>query len=379
MPLYIIIFLFFKSPLYQLKLKVSEEYSRYYASTDRFLANIKSIMLHEWQIRFLSRISESYEAVHSVTMQNARVGFMLANVDMIIRYLTNISIFIHCGYQVLRQNMSVGEFTMVNTYSTMIISCVGSILNFGKSHQQTMVSYDRLISLFNQKPDENGIIQPESVSEIKISNLTFSYGSKTVLESFSCSFQKGKIYAVVGENGTGKSTLLNILSGVEQNYSGLITFDGIDLKLLDRCFMRNQMLSIVEQEPDLLYSTLGENIAEQIDDSQNIIKRIEEFSLLDFFSSLGKNLEYLVADQSSNLSGGEKQKIATIRCLLKEAKVLILDEPNSAFDEESTDMLCCILEKLKKDKIIILITHRFELQEISDVTVSLDTNEILCK
>ena len=214
---------------------------------------------------------------------------------------------------------------------------------------------------------------------MKIASFSKTYEGRTVLDFPGMELKKGKIYAVVGENGTGKSTLLNILSGVEQNYSGLITFDGIDLKLLDRCFMRNQMLSIVEQEPDLLYSTLGENIAEQIDDSQNIIKRIEEFSLLDFFSSLGKNLEYLVADQSSNLSGGEKQKIATIRCLLKEAKVLILDEPNSAFDEESTDMLCCILEKLKKDKIIILITHRFELQEISDVTVSLDTNEILCK
>ena len=159
---------------------------------------------------------------------------------------------------------------------------------------------------------------------------------------------------------------------MEQNYSGRITFDGVDSRELDHCYMKECIFSIVEQEPNLIFPTLRENMQGALDSDTELIKWMKKFDMLDFLQMINSDLGYRVSNHATNLSGGEKQKIAILRSLIKKSDVLILDEPNSAFDVDGTESLCDTLIDLKKDKIIIVITHRIELQNICDVIISLD-------
>ncbi len=370
-PFYILIFIFFKKPLYKIKYKHAENFSQYYSKVDRLLANFKLIKTQEWQPRFFEEIKKSYGILFESTIQNAKLGYIFSNVDAFVRYAANISIFVYSGYQILNNKMSVGQFTMANSYSMMLISCMSGLLHFGKVYRQTMVAYDRIDAIYQEKEEVCGTICVDSISEISTENLSFSYGDNEVLKDLSISLIKGNIYAVVGENGSGKSTLLSVLSGLEQDYSGTVRYDGIDLRLLDHHHLKKYVLSITEQEPDLIFQTIKMNISDSEQLDENVNHWFEIFNLNDLSLKSEEHMKEQFNGRTLKLSGGEKQKIAIIRSLVKNTDVLIFDEPNSAFDDEGTQLLCKILQDIKDTHIIIIVTHRPELIGISDVVIQL--------
>lgn len=140
LPLYVLIYCFFRKSIYNLNYKYSEEYGTLYSMMDRFLANIKLIKLQEWNKRFFSAISKAYNHLYKTTLLNANLGYVLSNLDSIIRYLIKIAVFIFSSYSILKDKMSVGEFTMLNSYSLMIVSSTSGILYFAKVRQQTVVA-----------------------------------------------------------------------------------------------------------------------------------------------------------------------------------------------------------------------------------------------
>ena len=187
----------------------------------------------------------------------------------------------------------------------------------------------------------------------------------------SFSLKRGSIYAVVGENGSGKSTLINILCGLEHGYTGQITVNGVDFKKIDLHHFKKHLLSVVEQEPSLFFKTIKDNITPDDCDTNSTIYWIERLNLSELISAFDAGLDHCISEKTSNLSGGEKQKFAVVRALAKNTDVIILDEPNSAFDQDSTNLLCEILQSLKSNKIIIVVTHSQALIENSDAVISL--------
>lgn len=370
-PLYAIIYLVFKKSLYNIKHQHLEEYGQYYTTIDRLLSHIRIIKIHEWSTQFSDKITQAFGKLHKTAMKNATVGYILSNVDALVRCCVNIAIFAYSGFRIMDKELTIGEFAMINSYSAMIISCMSSILQFGKKRRQTEVAYDRVMALYKEPQEQCGTIRIDAVSEIAVNQLCFSYSDHAILNDVNFVFRKGNIYAVVGENGSGKSTLINILCGLEQNYTGRITYDGVDLTLLDHRYLKEHVLAISEQEPELIFHTLRENLTDRIVDEDRIRLWFSKFKMDDFLYNLEDEINYQINDKTSNLSGGEKQKVAIIRCLMKETDVLILDEPNSAFDSEGTKLLCQVLNNIKKEKIIIVVTHRSELVEISDRVISL--------
>lgn len=371
LPLYVLIYCFFRKSIYNLNYKYSEEYGTLYSMMDRFLANIKLIKLQEWNKRFFSAISKAYNHLYKTTLLNANLGYVLSNLDSIIRYLIKIAVFIFSSYSILKDKMSVGEFTMLNSYSLMIVSSTSGILYFAKVRQQTVVAFDRIRELYLEQKEECGSVIIDTVSTIKVDNLSFSHNTNKILDKVSFTFSKGHIYAIVGENGSGKSTLINILSGIEQNYSGNITYDTWNLRMLDLHHLRKHILSIVEQEPALIFQTLRENITENQLLYPSITKWLEKLNMNSLSAEFDSEIDGQFSEFSKKLSGGEKQKIAVIRGLIKESDVLILDEPSSAFDEESSILLCKILQNIKRSRIVVVVTHHPSLVEISDEVIEL--------
>ena len=227
------------------------------------------------------------------------------------------------------------------------------MLNFSSIYQTTKASYDRTQELYNISKTIQGIEDIDEIESIDIKNLSFSYKNKKIIDDFTYEFKKNNVYILKGENGSGKSTLIKLITGMENSYFGQININGKNIKTINMNNILKKNITVVEQEPNLLGGELRKLISV-------INKDINSNRSIELFKKLGLNEEFnindLIIDNSnSNISGGEKQKIAIFLGILKESNVMILDEPTSALDGESKLLLVELLKEVKKDKIIILI------------------------
>lgn len=184
-----------------------------------------------------------------------------------------------------------------------------------------------------------------------------------MLRSTNLSFQKGSSYAVVGDNGTGKSTLINLLIGLyADERKGLIYYDETSLNKLDMRLIRKNVIGISEQEPILINDSIKYNLHLGIEfdekaDGEQLQRYMELLNMSDFINNLPDGYNTVINERSTNISGGEKQKLSILRVLMKNPYVMVFDEPTSALDERSSRRFMEYLDSIKFDKIIILVTH----------------------
>jgi len=371
-PVYIFIYLKFRDPLYELGYKLAEESNSFFAKINRQLSHIKLIKQNAWGDYTGAELKIGFSSLFQTTMKNARLSYVFNNADALVRYLANMIIFVYSGFQIMAGEMSIGQFTMINSYSLMVISSLSVFLGFGRSYRNSLVAYDRIQDIYSEKQEENGTICIDRIDEIVVKNLNFHYNDRHIIKNLDVKFEKGNIYAIAGENGSGKSTFLNILAGMVQDYSGEICYNGVNLRELNIYYLREKCLTIVEQEPVLYFESLRENITFDRDKELAISHWLKRLELHELIESLPGKIDYKVSEKTSNLSGGEKQRLAEVRAFVKDSDVIIMDEPNSALDRASLQLLCEILQEIKTDKIIIVVTHNLMMLEISDAVVDIN-------
>ena len=211
---------------------------------------------------------------------------------------------------------------------------------------------DKLVSIFNIKnsKDIRLINQKEKISKINLSNINFGYKkNKKIISNFNYEFVKNNIYAIIGESGTGKSTLADIISGLVLNYKGKLYFNNS----LKKTNLFSDII-LVEQDSKIFTGTVYDNLTlgKKFDRSK-IIKLLNYFGLKKFSNNLNLKLNY----RGNNISGGEKQRFAIARALLRGPSVLILDEATNALDEKTFVAVMKKLKLIMKNKTLILITH----------------------
>jgi len=368
-PVYLLIYFKFRQPLYRMGYKLAEESNEFHGRANRQLTNINLIKQNAWSDHAGNELKVGFLSLFQTIMKNARISYIFNNTDTLIKYLANIIIFVYSGFQIIAGYMSIGQFTMINLYSLMVISSLSVFLNFGKNYRNSLVAYDRIMEIQNTKQEQSGEIRIDSIENITINNLAFSYDNRSIISSFNAEMKKGQVCTIVGENGSGKSTFLNILTGMNQGYTGDVYFNSTNLREINNYHLREKCLAIVEQEPTLYFDTLIENISLEVDKRQSIDYWINKLDLGDLVASLPNGLDYNIYEKAANLSGGEKQRLAEVRAFVKDTDVLIMDEPNSALDKASLKLLCRILQEIKHNKIVVLVTHEQSLIDISDVVI----------
>ena len=182
---------------------------------------------------------------------------------------------------------------------------------------------------------------------ITINNLTYNMEMR-IYENTSIKFLKNKTTLIYGKSGTGKSTLLNIILGLIKIKSGQIYFDENEINVLDKNSIRKN-IGFVNQEPVIFNLSLRENlkIRNQFIKEERIYNFLKLFSLNTLVNKNKNNLNFVVDEKSSNLSGGEKQRIAFIREVIFEPEILILDEPTSSFDDDNKNIILNFLKVLR--------------------------------
>ena len=215
---------------------------------------------------------------------------------------------------------------------------------------------------------------------LEMRNISFSYPvNNKIFSDINYTFLKGNIYALLGRNGSGKSTLADILIGLLKPTSGEILFNGININDFEYdWFLKVGYLS---QNFFLFNDTIKKNIILSSEES-NFKKEIYEHSIRtaqldDFIHSLPSLDNTEILDRGKNLSGGQKQKIALARLLYKNADIILLDEATSALDTNAAKELCEVMQKIKKDKIIIIITHSDNVLKYCDKVIKIENKTIL--
>ena len=221
--------------------------------------------------------------------------------------------------------------------------------------------------------DFEDVIKDEKV-DIEIRNLNFSYGEKEILKDLNMKIKSKKITAIVGESGCGKSTLAKLVGGFQRNYDGEIFYNGLSEISNDSL---NENIMLVDNNPYFFKESLRYNlkIANKNADDKKLVEILEEVGLYSYFKNIG-GLDSILESAGNNLSGGQKQRLAIGRVLLKEPKILILDESISNIDKESEDLILKLIQKLKEKMTIILITHRLNTVIHADYIYYLDNKKV---
>jgi len=281
----------------------------------------------------------------------------------IVSTIAQIVLFVVGGLQILAGNFTIGMFTVFTSYFNMILNSGRYFFGLGAYYQQTMVAYDRITEIFGHKPEQCGSRIINDISKIELQNVGFAYHkyeddaeSKIVIDNLSMIFDKGKIYSVAGANGAGKSTLINLIMGLYiDEYSGTIKYDDIDIRQVDMWTARKNLIAFSEQEPLLLNDTIKYNLTFDDKYIPDISEYLSILGMEDFISE--RTLDFVINEKNTNTSGGEKQKISILKALYKSPAVMIFDEPTSALDAKTAKNFMRYLNKIKQDKIIIIITH----------------------
>lgn len=363
--LFIILFVVTKPYLYKLNLAMKDSQTIFFGKLFEQIENLSFIKENGISRWFLNRLDGPYKNLQESTMDEQKFLMLLSGIEAFISLLVQLTLLMLGGREILADRFSLGLYVVFSAYLSMLIVRFRYFLNFGKSYQSAMTSYTRLEHIL-QLPNENcGKQQIDSLSNIKIINLSFSFGPREVFSQLSFLLKRGYIYCLSGDNGSGKTTFLRILDGL---YScsikrNTIFYNGIDI--VDLCMgkFRGTAVVMVSQNPYVFSGTFKDNLLFQEEIDWN-------FDYLTYLLS-GFSLPFKLNDTINidKLSGGEKQKIAIIRALMRDGSLLLLDEPTSALDKESSDFLLYELGRIKKDKIIVISTHDKQLLENSDYII----------
>jgi ATP-binding cassette subfamily B protein len=300
-----------------------------------------------------------------------------------------------CGFQMLGgflagALMAIDGTITVGTYlaySSMVILVIWPMRNLGRLIVQGstgLVSFQRVATVIDEdrEPLTAGSYQPADPprGEIVFRALEFGYDSdQPVLERMTFQCKPGQTIALLGSTGSGKTSLVNLLPRFYEYTGGKLLLDGIDLKDYPRQFLR-QYIGIVEQEPFLFSRTIRENISYGVErkvSDDEVEAAARAAAIHDVILAFPNGYETLVGEKGVTLSGGQKQRVAIARTLLKNPRILILDDATSSVDTETEAEIRAALERLMRDRTTFVIAHRIQSVMNADLILVLDQGRIV--
>ena len=293
--------------------------------------------------------------------------------------------FVFAAFMVINGEVTVGTYL---AYAGLVVWLIWPIRNLGRLIVQTstgMVSYGRLMEITKQmrEPLTDGKVQPQGPvrGEIVFDNVSFMYsdGETDVLKNVSFKVEPGQAIALLGSTGSGKTSLINLLPRFHEYTGGRILLDGIELKDYSREYLRSQ-IGIVEQEPFLFSRSIRENITYGVGRNvpeEEILQAAKAAAIHDVILTFPDGYRTLVGEKGVTLSGGQKQRVTIARTLLKNPRILILDDSTSSVDTETEAEIRAALNRLMEDRTTFIIAHRIQSVMIADLILVLDKGKVV--
>lgn len=331
------------------------------------------------QGRFVRQSSEGMRARIRLSLAEGGLGLLLG-LTTAIGTATVLFVGIR---NVQSGTLTLGELLLLMSYLSQLYSPLKTISKKIASLQSHLASAERAFSLLDQAPDvfERPNARPITRAEgaVVLRDVSFSYDSaQPVLDDISLDIPAGTRVGIAGKTGAGKTTLMNLLTRFYDPTEGQILLDGIDLREYKLADLRNQF-SIVLQDSVLFSTSIAENIAYACPGASEaeIVEAARAANAHDFIVSLPDGYETQVGERGMRLSGGERQRIALARAFLKDAAILILDEPTSSVDMKTESGIMEAMERLMHGRTAFMIAHRLSTLENCDVLLVIEDGQLV--
>ncbi|OGL41107.1 MAG: lipid A export permease/ATP-binding protein MsbA [Candidatus Schekmanbacteria bacterium RIFCSPHIGHO2_02_FULL_38_11] len=341
---------------------------------------VKAFGMEEYENRRFEKVNRrsfdlSMKAVKTDELTSPLMEFLGAIAGAIILW--------YGGYQVIKGISTPGTFFSFLAALAMLYEPLKKFGNMSNDIHQAMAAAERVFELLDQKPDisdaANAVELKDFKDRIEFKDVWFAYNSEKemVLKNINLEINKGEMIAIVGMSGVGKSTLVDLIPRFYQVSRGELKIDEYDINKLTLKSLRSK-IGIVTQDIFLFNDTVKDNIAYgRINaDEDKIIDAANKAYAHQFIMEMPDKYETIIGERGVRLSGGEKQRIAIARALLKDAPILILDEATSALDSESEMMVQKALENLMRDRTTFVIAHRLSTVRKADKIIILDDGRI---
>lgn len=289
-------------------------------------------------------------------------------------------VYFTCVYLMINNKITIGIMLIIISYFDSLFSASENIMDASQSIKDQNISVNRIKEIL-----EYNTIKEKNLKEIKnikgiieFKNIDFSYSNEKLLQNLNFVIRPNRITAITGTNGTGKTTIVDLILRLHSPTKGEILLDNIDVKEIDKNSYLKE-ISVLNQESYLFNLSIRENFNLVEKD----IKKQEEMCKLTgidkFIKTLPKGYDTIIDENSHNISGGQKRLLSLTRTLLKEAKILIFDEATSSLDTDKIQNVINVLNELKKNHTVIVITHKEEIENIADEVITINDGKVKIK
>jgi len=333
------------------------------------------------------------EREHQRNLKNFHKGFgffnrqitLWMNLEMWKNWIFSLgflALFTLGMYLVSLGEITIGQFVMVLAYVNMFSVSVYSLGSHYKSLQEGIVTINRANKIFEEAPEnymnKKGTEIKNCQGIVEFKNVYFSYENKVILEDISFKANAGKMVAIVGKSGEGKSTLVDLISRYILPEKGKITLDGMNTGKINLKSLRD-LIAIVPQEVMLFNDTIKNNILYSNPEAseEDVLRAAQLANCTEFIEKLPRRYEQMVGERGVRLSAGQKQRVAIARAVLRNPQILILDEATSALDSESERYIQEALEEVKKNRTTFVIAHRLSTIRKADVILVIEKGRII--
>jgi ATP-binding cassette subfamily B protein len=331
--------------------------------------------------RFARAGDKTMQARIDITWQQSLFSVMVSTITILGTGL----VVVVGGVHVMRGQLTVGALTVVISYLGAVYGPLSSIAHTTGQLQGAIAGARRVRAMFALQPET--VEAPDAIDatsirgEIRFENVGFDYPDGTaVLHDIAFTAKPGEMVALVGLTGAGKTTLVSLIPRFYEPTSGRVLIDGVDARRY-RVRSLRERIAIVLQDPVLFAGTIAQNLRYgRLDASSDEIEAAARAAHAhDFISHLAKGYETDIAEAGGSLSGGERQRLSVARAILKDAPILILDEPTSSLDAISEEIVFSALRRLRAGRTTIVIAHRLSTVRDADCILVLDGGHIAAK
>ncbi|HBU47995.1 MAG TPA: ABC transporter permease [Myxococcales bacterium] len=368
--------------LRKLSRRVQDALARASEIAEESLSGIRTVRSFDRESMESSRYAQAAEHSFQLSRKRARVAALFTGFVGILGYGAIAAVLWYGGILLLEGRLSFGELTSFLLYTFTVAFSIAALGGLWSDFARAVGASQRVFELIDGAPVQ--ISKGEQLDTpkglIRFEGVQFAYPTRPetlILDGFDLVLEPGRVVAMVGPSGGGKSTVAHLISRLYEPRSGVLSLDGVPYSMLDSGWLREQ-IGVVSQEPLLFASSIEDNIRfgdPEASDAE-VKDAAKAANAADFIEAFEEGYQTLVGERGVQLSGGQKQRIAIARAVLKDPRVLVLDEATSALDAESESLVQEALERLMVGRTTLVIAHRLSTVRSADLVVALEEGRI---
>ena len=366
-----------RKPLLQNKIEKGNDNQGFIIETLSKMETMKatvseSLFVKKWMDRIIN--------INEVELKMGKIDLIFSILGDILNKGSSIFIWWYGVRLVMKGEISLGQYVAFNMFVSRVTEPLFRLGSLFKVWQNLRMSSNQIEVILKEKREDyvENEVPIFNINEVKLDSIYFSYDNKNnVIKDVNLSINKNEVIAFLGESGSGKTTISKLFQGLYFANSGSVYINGCDIKNIDIYSYRSR-IGVVDQQPQFFKESiknnliLGKNI-----DTNSMIKATKAAHIHERIMRLPQQYDTMIEDEQSNLSVGERQRLAIARAILKKPSLLILDEITSALDIKTEEMVISNLKEFCKECIIIIITHSYNFLEWSDRIIVLRDGSIV--